>query len=81
MSDERLQRLAIDVDTRLTPLWLLVWEPGSALADAMSEAPALADIVGGLMRAAYGLGYQDALREDRDGRRGELARAHGYRHF
>jgi hypothetical protein len=71
--------LEVDVDVRLAALWALVWERDTALAQAMDEDQDLADAVGSALRAAYGRGYCDALQEEREGRRAELATAHGYR--
>lgn len=73
---ERTERLKVDVDTRLTAVWALVWE--SRLWNALCEDERLTEQVGAALRAAYCLGYRDALREDSEGRRGELARANGY---
>jgi hypothetical protein len=69
--------LAVDVDTRISELWLMAWEPATVVATLMEDAD-FAAAIGALMRAAYGKGYCDALREDAEGRRGELGRAHGY---
>lgn len=70
---ERRERLNLEIDTRLAAeIWPLVW--GSALDEDEELRPLLA----AALRSAYGAGYRDALREDREGRRGELARATGY---
>lgn len=76
---ERLERLAIDIDTRLTTLWLVITEPDSVLADAMGNDEGVRNALGACLRAAYSQGYSDALREDRVGRRAELALTHGYK--
>lgn len=75
---ERLAGLEADVDARLAELWLMAWERGTSIAEAMGLSQDLADQVGALLRAAYGRGYCDALIEEKKGRRGELAKAHGY---
>lgn len=74
----RLERLAVDVDTRLTELWLVALEPGSPIAEAIEADEGLRDSLGHALRVAYGRGYIDALTEDRAGRRAELHRTHGY---
>jgi hypothetical protein len=66
VSDARVERLALDVDTRLVGLWALVdqvkvWD---------------LDIAAMYMRSAYAQGYCDALSEDV---RGRLHRENGYR--
>lgn len=80
MSDkaERLQALEVDVDTRLADLWAMAWDEDTKIADALEDED-VARAVGHMVRAAYGRGYCDALEEERQGRRGELATAHGYR--
>lgn len=75
---EREQGLQVDVDTRLTPIWTVAWD-NTLIGQRMDEDAELAKSVGLLLRAAYGLGYCDALREDSQGRRAELHRANGYR--
>jgi len=71
---ERLERLAVDIDTRLTPLWLMFW--ASEFGDRVDETDQ--GLIGSMLRAAYGLGYRDAYRECDEGRPGELAVANGY---
>lgn len=75
---ERLAGLAVDIDTRLTELWLTVLEPGSPMARAIEKDDELREGLGAALRMAYGRGYIDALQEDRAGRRAELYRTHGY---
>ena len=77
--NERQTRLDIDVDTRLAELWALALDRDTVIGAAMAINADVAHSVGLLLRAAYGLGYCDALKEDREGRRAELARANGYR--
>lgn len=72
-------RLAVDVDLRLATVWMLGLEPSTHLADALGRDETLRTTVGAMLRAAYFQGYSDALREDREGRRAELHRTHGYR--
>lgn len=67
----RVDLLELDVDVRMTELW------GEAM-----EIPAAdweLELVGAFMRACYGLGYADALKEDAEGRRAELMKDHGYK--
>lgn len=61
----RIDLLELDIDLRLTDLWVEATE-----VDEWSL-----DVVAALMRAAYGKGYCDALTEDE---RGSLCRDHGY---
>jgi hypothetical protein len=74
---ERLARLSIDVDTRLTDIWRASWQPGGVLLPVL-EDEVLREAFGAAVRAAYAYGYRDALDDDARGRRGELARANGY---
>lgn len=61
----RFELLELDIDARLHDLWGMAAEtPAWNLEHAAR-----------FMRAAYGQGYLDALREDR---RGELCLQHGY---
>jgi len=61
----RLERLEIDIDTRLRDLW-----------DEAYRIPEWnLELVAAFMRAAYGKGYCDSLKEER----GELLREHGYK--
>ena len=62
---ENLQRLELDVDTRLLDLW--------AEVDLVEEWNL--EVVGHFLRAAYGAGYTQALTEVE---RGKLCRDHGY---
>lgn len=68
--DEKIARLEIDLDTRLTGLWLDLCEQ-----DKRPEGLTI-DFVAALMRAAYGKGYMDCLKEPVPG---EVCRTHGYR--
>jgi len=56
--------LDLDLDLRLLSLWTEI-----------SECPFYGELAWAYIRAAYGLGYLDALREPR---RGQLCRDHGY---
>ena len=62
----RLDLLELDIDTRMAYLWA----EAENVTDWNLEAIAI------YLRAAYGLGYVDALRERK---RGQLCRDHGYR--
>lgn len=74
-----LGRLSVDIDTRLTAVWLAALDPDLPLADALDAGGSLLrDVVGASLRAAYGQGYIDALQEDRAGRRAVLLSTHGY---
>jgi hypothetical protein len=66
MSDRRDQ-LALAIDLRLTDLWAELFD-----VDASKLDP---ELLGWFLRAAYGQGYTDALRETR---RGELCLELGY---
>jgi hypothetical protein len=68
---ERLDRLRVDIDTRLADVWAVAW-------NALDLTDETGGIVGALMRAAYGVGYRDAYQECEAGRPGELAVANGY---
>jgi hypothetical protein len=75
VSDDRTarrQRLEVDVDTRLMRVFMHYAPLMDSLDDEERRAMACA------LRAAYGEGYTDALREDAAGRRCELSRANGY---
>ena len=61
----RIELLELDIDLRLTDLWV----EASDLDNWNLE------VVAALMRAAYGKGYCDALTEDEPG---SLCRDHGY---
>jgi hypothetical protein len=77
---ERVQRLEADVDARLVELWATLWrETPNALTEALEDEVGR-NLLMSVVRQAYGQGYHDALEEDAKGRRGELARRHGYRH-
>jgi hypothetical protein len=77
--EERLQGLQVDVDTRIAELWTILWDDRAVLASVMQDDTER-DSLGALLRAAYSMGYMDALKEDALGFRGELAKAHGYEH-
>ncbi len=62
----RIELLELDIDLRLTDLWVEV-------ADVTEWN---LEVVAAFMRAAYGKGYCDALTEDAPG---SLCRDHGYR--
>ncbi len=62
----RIDKLELDLDIRLLNLW----------ADALDIQDWDLESVGAFMRAAYGLGYFEALSE---AERGELCKTHGYR--
>ena len=67
--DERIDRLFLDVDIRLRE----VWEQAFDIDDGGEWD---LQLVGELMRMAYGRGYMDALQEPVEGL---LLRDHGYR--
>ena len=66
--DERKHELAMAIDLRLTDLWAEIFEVEPSRLDA--------ELLGWFLRAAYGQGYTDALRETR---RGQLCLDLGYR--
>lgn len=74
--NERLARLGVDIDTRLAAVWTIVWD--GHLGVVLDGDELARNQFGACLRAAYALGYQAALREESEGRRGELARANGY---
>lgn len=78
--EERIQGLSVAVDLRLLELWALICEGEGVLESLMVDDTARVAFAS-CLRTAYAQGYQDALREDAEGRRGELALAHGYRTF
>lgn len=61
----RIELLELDIDLRLTDLWV----------EASEVDEWGIEVVAALMRAAYGKGYCDALTEDEPG---SLCRDHGY---
>jgi hypothetical protein len=63
---DRIKKLELDIDCRLVDLW--------AMADEVPEWSL--ELTVAYMRAAYGQGYMDSLREDV---RGRLCKEHGYR--
>lgn len=73
------QGLEVDIDLRLGPVWDTLWNDGAPdLAEALANEDVAREF-GALLRYAYGRGYNDALGEDKDGRRGELPRTYGFR--
>jgi len=66
--DERKHELAMAIDLRLADLWAEIFEVDPARLDP--------ELLGWFLRAAYGQGYTDALRESR---RGQLCLDLGYR--
>lgn len=74
---DRLRGLEADVDSRLIEVWRAVWACAFVYSAIGDEVRA---VFGSAVRAAYAQGYHDALCEDAEGRRGQLARQHGYRH-
>lgn len=73
-----LEALNVDIDTRLTELWLELTRPDGYVMEAIGGDLQLRSIFATALRIAYGRGYIDALNEDGDGRRAELHRTHGY---
>ena len=65
--DDRRDTLALQIDLRLADLWSEVFEIDLSRLDS--------DLLGWLLRAAYGQGYTDALRETT---RGQLCLDLGY---
>ena len=65
MSVHRIDRLELDIDCRIASLW----------AEAEHIETWDIETVAAFMRAAYGMGYTDALGEDV---RGRLCREHNY---
>jgi len=66
--DERKDELAMAIDLRLADLWAEIFGVDPARVDQ--------ELLGWFLRAAYGQGYTDALRE---ARRGQLCLDLGYR--
>jgi len=67
MAPERKESLAMAIDLRLTDLWAEVFELDPSKIDM--------ELLGWFLRAAYGQGYTDALRETQ---RGQLCLDLGY---
>jgi hypothetical protein len=67
MTSERKDTLAMAIDLRLTDLWAEVFELDPSKIDL--------ELLGWFLRAAYGQGYTDALRETQ---RGQLCLDLGY---
>ena len=59
---DRLERLKVDIDARLTPLWLVITEPGTTLAEVMQDER-VAEAVGASIRAAYAWGHLHGRRQ------------------
>ena len=66
--DGRRDTLAMAIDLRLADLWAEIFDLGNQPIDH--------ELLGWLLRAAYGQGYTDALRETQ---RGQLCLDLGYR--
>jgi hypothetical protein len=66
--DDRRDQLAMAIDLRLADLWAEIFEVEPSKIDH--------ELLGWFLRAAYGQGYTDALRESR---RGQLCLDLGYR--
>jgi hypothetical protein len=66
--DARRDTLAMAIDLRLADLWAEIFDLGNQPIDY--------ELLGWLLRAAYGQGYTDALRETQ---RGQLCLDLGYR--
>ena len=66
--DARRDTLAMAIDLRLADLWAEIFDLGNQPIDY--------ELLGWLLRAAYGHGYTDALRETQ---RGQLCLDLGYR--
>ncbi len=69
MTTTRLERLELDIDFRIHDLWQELW--GDFAAHIRDDHDR--EVIAVFMRAAYGKGYMDALKD-----RGELCRDHGY---
>ena len=67
MAPERKESLAMAIDLRLTDLWAEIFELDPSKIDM--------ELLGWFLRAAYGQGYTDALRETQ---RGQLCLDLGY---
>jgi hypothetical protein len=67
MAPERIEPLAMAIDLRLTDLWAELFELEPGKIDL--------ELLGWFLRAAYGQGYTDALRETQ---RGQLCLDLGY---
>lgn len=64
----RLNRLELDIDLRLRELWI---EAAEVTEWDITQVAAF-------FRAAYGVGYMDALREDTKDQRAKLCKDNGY---
>ena len=62
MAGERLRRLEVEIDSRLSAVWLALWD---ADLDALEDEHAR-KVVGDALRVAYSLGHQDAQHEAPD---------------
>lgn len=67
---DNVDLLQADIDIRMKGLWAELWEDDR-------EDWSIGHM-GAFMRAAYGLGYCDALKEEALGERGTLCKTHGY---
>jgi CHASE3 domain sensor protein len=66
---ERIDQLEMDIDLRIRSLWAEVEEIKEWDIERIAK----------FVRAAYGQGYVDALREDLEGLRAKLCHDHGYK--
>jgi hypothetical protein len=66
--EEQRQGVETDIDLRLTPIWM-------ELIESEQKQEITIEIIAALLRAAYGQGYTDALKEPH----GKLMKDHGYR--
>lgn len=69
--NQQTDQLEIDLDTRIADLWQAMGE-----IEEWNE-----DAIGSFMRAAYGRGYCDALKEVKEGKPEQLLIENGYRRF
>lgn len=69
MTVERIDLLELDIDTRLADLWQCLWEDWPKIAND----PDLRSAMAVFMRAAYGRGYIDSMKD-----KGKLCTTHGY---
>jgi hypothetical protein len=66
----KIEGLEFDIDIRMKDLWNEAFE-----VEEWTD-----EVVATLMRAAYGIGYMDAIAEYDAGERAKLNRSHGYKH-
>lgn len=69
MTVQPRELLELDIDTRLADEWRILWEDFPEIANEVHMREAIAVF----MRAAYGRGYVDALKD-----KGKLMDLHGY---